>query len=390
MRRVHILATGTSLLLATGCTSLEESIREEDRAAAAQPDIASSAAHSDNVLWGASAAGAGAGTRAAGELARTGQSRPRLLWYGGQDACALGESQLQVGGSQEPSILVDGSMIANTLDVAVDTQGRLWVVGSASPRLYRFDAPTTSPSGQPDLIVESDALQQPGNLALDHSGSLWVANRPRVESSEQDGSILRFDIPENAAGKISLDPAAEINASQPGDLQQLGSLSLDDRQSLWVTSSAGLVRYDNPRGLSGRVAPEPDAVVDTQGYAEEVSFYSVAFDQDGSLWAASADGDHYLTSVTKFERPNAFDGRQSPEVAAQVLGPRDALPSGGLTLDDKGNLWLATSDAFLMYRNAASFAGIVDPSPDRRVRVSGPASPTAHSHLVFHTYASGY
>jgi ligand-binding sensor domain-containing protein len=311
------------------------------------------------------------------------ESQPKLLWYGALDTCALKESQLEAGGQQQPTVLLETAETNAALDVALDAQGRLWMVGSGSARLYRFDDPAAASTHEPNLIVASAALRQPGNLALDANGGLWVANRRELSSSE-DGTILRFDVPPDASGKITLEPSAEIASAKRGDLFQLGYLKFDGEEHLWVTSFRGLLRFDDPLGVVGQMSPEPDALIEKSGFSNNIFFYSVAFDAEGSLWAASADGLHYLTSITKFENPNGLTGRGSPRVAASLLGARDELPAGGLTLDDHGNLWLATASALVMYRDVAKFEGMVDPPADRRIQLDGRAAPTTNSHLVFH------
>lgn len=228
------------------------------------------------------------------------------------------------------------------------------------------------------------ALKSPGNLTFDADGALWVANRQSPGSGTTDeGSIVRFDIPSGLSGTQDLAPTVQMTSATPGDLFQIGNIAFDGAQNLWVTSFVGLLRFDDPGSQSGAVTAEPGAVIDKNGYANNLYFYSVAFDASGALWAASGDGLHYLTSVTKFKDPGSLTGRSSPDAAATIVGDADLLPAGGLAFDSAGNLWMATGESILMYSGPGALSGIVSPGPAITLQVMGHASPTTNTHLVF-------
>jgi hypothetical protein len=198
-----------------------------------------------------------------------------------------------------------------------------------------------------------------------------------------DGSIVRFDIPNGMSGVQNLAPTARITSTKAGDLFEIGNIAFDAAQNLWVTSFAGLVRFDNPRSKSGDVAVSPGAVIDKSGYKNDIFFYSVAFDAAGSLWASSGDGLLYLTSVSEFKEPGSLRGRSSPAAAATIKGTADALPAGGLAFDADGNLWQANAGAILMYSAPQNLSGTVNPTPAVTLTVTGHAAPTTNAHLMF-------
>jgi ligand-binding sensor domain-containing protein len=341
------------------------------------------------------------------------------LWYGGVALCGLSHAQLEVSASVDPSVILSTFALAAIYDVAFDAKGNAWVVGSGSDSVLRFPPGALGQSGsaEPDLEIQSAALHHPGSLVFGADGALWVANRgspsgasddaaggsddasgasddasdgssPAHDASpgpdqSHDGSLLRFQIPSGMTGVQTLAPTVRITSTRSGDLYDIGAIALDASQSLWVTSFAGLLRFDNPAAQSGDVALQPAAMIDKTGYPNNIYFYSVAFDAAGSLWAASSDGLHYLTSITEFANPGGLVGRSNPAPAATITGAMDLLPAGGIAFDGAGNLWFETGESICMYSNAGSLNGTVNPDPAVTLQVAGRASPTTNSHLVF-------
>jgi hypothetical protein len=306
------------------------------------------------------------------------------LWYASSGVCEFTHAQLQASANTNPQIVVTSPALGVAYDVALDANGNAWAVGSGSDNVFRFPAAalTTSGSVQADLVIHSAALKSPGNLTFDASGALWVANRPLLDAGTMDGSIVRFDNPSALSGMQDLSPTVRITSAKAGDLFEIGSIALDASQNLWVTSFAGMMRFDNPGSQSGDVALTPAAVIDKTGYSNDIYFYSIAFDASGSLWAASGDGFHYLTSVTEFKNPGSFQGRSSPPAAATIQGAADQLPAGGLAFDGDGNLWMATVNAFVNYSAPGNLSGNVNPTPAISIKVMGAAAPTTNAHLV--------
>ena len=316
----------------------------------------------------------------------TGPSPPGELWYAGPALCGFSHEQLKESGQSRPSIVISTPGLSAFSDVALDDHGNAWVVGIGSDDVLRFPAAELGEPGSatPDLIVRSAALRTPGNLVFDGGGALWVANRdPPPDRADGDGTLVRFDIPSGATGLLTIEPSAQLSSDTPGDLFQIGNMAIDLDQNLWVTSFAGLVRFDHPSDVLGEVGLTAGAVIDKSGYADDSYFYSVAFDAAGTLFAASGDGLHYLTRVTAFGNPGALSGRSSPPPLLTISGEPDLLPAGGLAFDRIGDLWMATGVSILRYSNPAALSGTVDPAPSLTLEVTGRDAPTTNSHLLF-------
>jgi len=331
---------------------------------------------------GAASVGDSAGNAGASSTA----DAPAGLWYGGVSLCGFTPDQLQASSSKNPQILIPIESLNEVSDVAFDASGNAWVVGVASDSIFRLSAGSLQKpaSAEPDLVLSSSELKAPANLTFDANGALWVATRPPIVDGRVDeGSIMRFDVPDGKSGTLSLAPTTQLSSTTAGDLTSIGNITFDSAQNLWVSSLVGLLRFDNPLKKKGKVALEPGAVIDKGGYSNNIYFYSVAFDGDGALWAASSDGLHYLTSVTEFADPGSLEGRSSPEAHATIAGRADLLPGGGLAFDSAGNLWLARSNGVVMYSDPGSLSGAVDPTPAIDITVKGDAVLSTSSHLLF-------
>jgi len=318
-----------------------------------------------------------------------GRSAPResgRLWYAGSRAiCGFTPSQLTTGSDENPAILVTSGATTVFSDVALDEAGDVWATDSDGDELLRFPAASLKSSGrvEPDLVLRSSALHRPGNLAFDRDGRLWVANRPIVADGGCDaGSILRFDALPTSGGTQEIGPSLRLGAATREDLLCLGAIAFDASGNLWATSYAGILRFDDPGGLSGDVALAPGAVISVAGY-ENYSFYTVAFDAGGALWAAAQTGGFNLTSVVKFTDPGSLSGVSRPDPAVVIEGEPELFPAGGLAFDAEGDLWLATADAVLEYADPGALSGAVNPAPAMVLSVRNEAAPSLYGHLVF-------
>jgi sugar lactone lactonase YvrE len=314
-------------------------------------------------------------------------SAPSLaeLWYAGPSLCAFSHDQIQQSGEGAPTVILSTAALTELSDVAFDGRGNAWVVGAGSDDVFRLPADRLTNRGQvtPDLVLQSAALSSPGNLVFDSGGSLWVANRGVSSGAGgRDGSLVRFDVPADGAGLVTLDPVAQLSSDTPGDLFEIGSISLDPDQNLWVTSFTGILRFDRPSSASGQVTVTPGAVIDTSGYTDDSYFYSVAFDAGGTLVAASADGLHHLTRLSGFANPAGLTGRSSPAPLFMISGEEDLLPAGGLAFDQAGDVWMATGVSILRYSNPSALTGTVDVAPSLTLGVTAAHAPSINSHLL--------
>ena len=326
-------------------------------------------------------------------LGACGSSARGELWYAGTALCGFTHDQLGKSNSSYPAILVTSQSFSAFSDVAVDANGNVWAVGVGSNEVLRFPAGAVGRAGKatPDLVIRSAALQSPGNLVFDKNGNLWVANQQTDTGTglSDFGSIIRFDRPQSLSGTQNLAPAVQIRTSSASDLFRLGAIAFDAAGSLWVTSFAGMLRFNDPQGRSGQVTVDPDAVIAISGYPNNVYFYAMAFDGSGALWAAAASGAS-LNSIMKFSNPGPLSGRSSPRPVVTIAGPGDILPAGGLAFDHNGNLWTANGAAILMYTRPDALSGDVDPAPAITLNVFNQASPSLNAHLIFHPRPVGF
>ena len=317
------------------------------------------------------------------------------LWYAGRALCSFTQAQLERSDQSNPAISITSDAAAAAFgDLALDGNGDVWAVDSAGDQILRFPASSLDgvESATPDLVIRSDAFHSPGNLVFDGDGGLWVANCPATEDARPcAGFILRFDAPGSLTGTQSLSPSLSLRSEAPDDLSGLGAIAFDASGNLWATSLAGAVRFEDPRSLSGDVALAPYAVIQNSGYTSpwswspqpaNVSFFMIAFDSSGALWAAAQTTGFYLSSVMKFANPESLRGSSSPAPAAVIIGEPDLLPAGGMAFDPQGNLWLATADAILQYAEPGELTGEVNPTPAVTLGVFNECSPSLYGHLV--------
>ena len=159
-------------------------------------------------------------------------------------------------------------------------------------------------------------------------------------------------------------------------------MAFDSAGNLWITSYAGIVRFDGVQRLGGAVTASPTAVIAKVGFAGNIYFYGLAFDANGALWASAAIGDA-LNSVVKFASPGSLSGSSSPVPDVTIAGVGDWLPAGGLAFDPRGNLWAAASNAIIEYADPGRMSGSVVPAASATMSVFNDAAPTLYSHLVF-------
>ncbi len=200
--------------------------------------------------------------------------------------------------------------------VWVDFDDNLWVADSGNNRVLRFDDISTRSSGasadvvlgQPDFATVSQSttvskMARPRDLAVDSEGSLWVTDL-------MNNRVLRFD---NAAAKSNGDPAdgvlgqLDFDTATP-ELSQTGMnfpffLTIGTSGVLWVTD------YNNRRALgfagaaglpdgapATTVLGQPDFVsanttIDARTFVQPAG---ISFGPGGSLFVADVSSDRVL------------------------------------------------------------------------------------------------
>jgi sugar lactone lactonase YvrE len=305
-------------------------------------------------------------------------TEPGYLWYAGAGLSAFQKRQLAQTNANGPGLaLVPALEVKFFHDLAFDTDGNLWTIPISGDQVVRL------PAGElavgmvpvPDLVITSSALAGPQSLAFDAAGNLWVLNYHGA--AESVATVIRFDDPRALSGPQQLSPSATIAPSNDPAAKQWftqgTSIAFDRDGNLWFAGVQDLVRIDSPAHLSGDVVAAPSAIISTgEAYA------AIAFDAAGALWVTAAQSGYI---ALRFDQPATLAGTVSPTPAARVALPSDKpLFAGGMAFDDDGALWIAMSDRILKLSSPGSLTGSVNADP--AVVLMLPLHPDVASKLV--------
>lgn len=273
-----------------------------------------------------------------------------------------------------------------------DREGDVWVGLGATAPVYFTERPLPFKTLLFDSANPANLGEKLVNVLYeDRTGSLWIGTTGALDRLDQrDGRFTRFEIPgqgndadvlslvEDSSGAMwvgtsglglyRLDPSSRriqrfryTEADGPAAI--VTGLTLDHAADLWVTTNAGLYRFDLSTLRSTKVVDSPGL------------YLPVTMDEHGSLWLATYDGklarvDTHSGQVTTFDHVvSAYSGRVAAilvDHAGSVwLGARAALDrfepktrqvtrftqKNGLARDavscilqdDSGTLWMGTS-----------------------------------------------
>ncbi len=271
--------------------------------------------------------------------------------------------------------------------ITVDDVGALWVADSLNGRVLRFDHAASKPNGapadgvlgQPDFITHDTEdhlphtphkMAKPMDVAVDADGRLWVVDW-------RYNRVLRFD---NAAAKPNGAPADGVLGHSDFTGRCTGSNCLDitaRRMSLpvavavdvaghlWVTEYGNhrVLRFDDAAAKPNG-APA-DGVLGQLGFASCVAATTrygmnnpagIAVDGAGILWVADAYNHRVLRFDDAAAKPNGasadsvlgqsdFTSRVTAKSRQGMNYPQD------VAVDNTGHLWVADSawDRVLMF-----------------------------------------
>ncbi|MDC8011335.1 hybrid sensor histidine kinase/response regulator [Tahibacter soli] len=188
-----------------------------------------------------------------------------------------------------------------------DRRGRLWIGQQRGVRMYDpatgqardFPADATRPDALPEAAVDQIA---------EADDAIWFSAR--------GGGIVRIDAATLALRRF--DPG-EASGLRDADVEEL---RFDAAGTLWVAHAQGLDRYDAARERFAPVAGAPEQRV-----------HAFAFARDGSLWL------HRFGALERYAR-DAGGVKLARHIDADDGWP--ALAAGGLALDARERLWIAT------------------------------------------------
>jgi hypothetical protein len=278
------------------------------------------------------------------------------LWYAGSGLSAFTLAQTLSSNDDGPAwrVVPEGDT-HNCHDLVFDDAGNAWTIPISGDQILRLPAGRLAALAPvvPDLVLTSPALHGPQSLAFDAAGNLWVLNFNGAGPSV--ATVVRFDDPRALSGATTLAPALTIEPGPSPDetarFAQATAIAFDAAGSLWLSAVANVLRFDHAGALTGEVAAAPSAILTTGD-----ALGSLAFDGVGSLWLTAArDGSSFVLRISE---PGSLAGAVAPAPAVRArLQTKGATFAGGLGFDANGGLWIATSAALVKLAHADRLAG---------------------------------
>ncbi|MES2465839.1 MAG: NHL repeat-containing protein [Verrucomicrobiota bacterium] len=324
---------------------------------------------------------------AAGNLWLSDTGNYRILRWANADTIPSGSPAVQVLGSSTFTTRdtpPGASSLYRPGGLAFDASGSLWVADAWNNRVLRYDNPAAKGNGgaadhvigQPDFVTTTPGLSatqfdEPYDLAIDSQGRLWVSDFDNVR-------VLRFDTPSAqilpAANGVLGQPdfVSKASGSGPAQANRFINLVVSPAGSLFVSDSQNyrIMRWDNAAlkangapadGVLGRSSLLPDA--DYSGIGGTVSEPSdLALDPDGRLWMVLSRTErvlHWDAVLTKSGMADADGVIGEPSILSTIdtnfippAMPR--APHAGLEDAVSGKFFLADEGRVLRYSSRAA------------------------------------
>ena len=283
---------------------------------------------------------------------------PGYLWYAGGALSGFTQAQTRATNSDGPGWLILPSYPAtNFHDLLFDAAGNLWAIPISGDHILRIPAAHLGDSRPvPDLVAASAALKSADSLVFDARGNLWVMSSAGGGTSI--ANIVRFDDPRALSGTQTLVASLTI-APAAGDtakFTQGTAVAFDKVGNLWFAAISDVLRLEGVASMQGNVVAAPAATISTGD-----SIVSLAFDVAGSLWITGASNGYVAVRI---DNPAALTGTIRPSPAARVhLATTTARFAGGMAFDADGALWVVMSDSILKLPGASALVGEVSPTP---------------------------
>jgi DNA-binding beta-propeller fold protein YncE len=279
-----------------------------------------------------------------------------------------------LGQSSLTSYHAPGSPMPNGMfnpdDVAIDSDGRLWVADRGNNRVLRFDdavnkvdgANADGVLGQPNFTSNSPTLtqsgmNQPDGVAVDSTGRLWV-------SEYINHRILRFDNVVNKTNGANADGVlGQPNfTSNTPTLTQNGmtypsGIAVDSSGRLWVADEINIrvLWFDNAASKANGanadgVLGQPDFTSNSWSTTQSAMNdpKDVAIDSSERLWVVDYANNRVLwfdNAASKANGTNADGVLGQPDFTSSTRATSQNGMSGpvGLAVDSADRLWVADS-----------------------------------------------
>jgi streptogramin lyase len=202
--------------------------------------------------------------------------------------------------------------------IAIDSAGHIWVADTGNNRLQEFSATGTFMAVVGSLGTESGKFKAPAALAFDSKGNLWVADtgNSRIEKFDKEAKyVSEFSGP----------------GSEPGKLAEPRGIAVDSGEHIWVadtgnnriqefsTTGSLLKRFGMPGAGEGQLNAPIDLKLDSSGNVWTV-------DSHNGRAESFTPGGAYVTQL----------GWKGAE-AGQLTEPR------ALAFDATGKAWVSDS-----------------------------------------------
>ena len=134
--------------------------------------------------------------------------------------------------------VAEGLVSKNTTSIALDNQGNKWVGTAKGVSVLNASNQWVTNHTQMLEIPEPDTLNPVEDIAIDKSGTVWV------------GIYVDYLVTVGGVAYLDNDQWITIDASDGLVGPTIRQIALDGRDNLWVGTSSGVSRIDNPSSAS--------------------------------------------------------------------------------------------------------------------------------------------
>ncbi len=212
----------------------------------------------------------------------------------------------------------EAGKLKNPWGVAVNSEGKLWVVDSANNRVEQFSSAGSYLTKFGETGSGPGQLKEPQGIALDAAGHIWVADtgNNRIEEFSSTGTYMA------TVGSLG---------TESGKFKAPSALAFDTKGNMWVadTGNSRVEKFDKEAKYSSEfssLGSEPGKLKEPKG---------IAIDSGEHVWVADTGNNRiqeFSTSgslLKRFGAPGAGEG--------QLNAPID------LKIDSLGNVWTVDS-----------------------------------------------
>ncbi|HUA74341.1 MAG TPA: DUF6531 domain-containing protein [Solirubrobacteraceae bacterium] len=213
----------------------------------------------------------------------------------------------------------EAGKLKNPWGVAVNSEGKLWVVDSANSRVEEFSSSGSYLAKFGESGSGAGQLKEPEGIALDAAGHVWVADtgNNRIEEFSATGAYMA------TVGSLG---------SESGKFKAPAALAFDPKGNMWVadTGNSRVEKFDKEAKYVsefGSAGAEPGKLAEPRG---------IAVDSGEHIWVADTANNRIQEFSTagallkRFGTPGAGEG--------QLNAPID------LKIDSLGNVWTVDSN----------------------------------------------